>query len=277
MRKILIIIALIFTFIVFQMIFGEFISSHPTYLIIFQGFVFFFLGVFYQRRLGKIINKWLYVFIIPVFIILVSILILDFSKTICLIVICPLSIHLGILSYNYKSFFLYISFNLILTLIFGFIIQPNIYSFLKNGGQRPINYFPKIEIKNENSENIIFGKGIVVLDLWTTSCGVCFKEFPDFNKLSKKYKSRVKFYSLNVPLRNDNFERSKKIMKNLNYDFKNLYCKEFKQVKDSLKVSSFPTLIILKDNKIQFLGRLSYDENVKYNSFESELNKILDN
>lgn len=48
----------------------------------------------------------------------------------------------------------------------------------------------------------IGGDGIVyVLDFWTTSCGVCFREFPKFEEFATEYSGRedIKLYAVNVP------------------------------------------------------------------------------
>jgi len=34
---------------------------------------------------------------------------------------------------------------------------------------------------------------LIVLDFWTTTCGVCFKSFPDYEKIYLKYKDNSVF------------------------------------------------------------------------------------
>jgi thiol-disulfide isomerase/thioredoxin len=46
---------------------------------------------------------------------------------------------------------------------------------------------------------------IVVFDFWSTSCGVCFREFPEYDRVYQKYRNRddIAMYAVNLPFKRD--------------------------------------------------------------------------
>ena len=46
---------------------------------------------------------------------------------------------------------------------------------------------------------------VLVLDFWTTSCAICFHEFPKLERLYAEYRDRsdVEVYAVNVPVEGD--------------------------------------------------------------------------
>jgi thioredoxin 1 len=55
-----------------------------------------------------------------------------------------------------------------------------------------------IELSDENFEKSINGKKAILVDFWATWCGPCKFMLPVFNKLAKKYASKIDFGRLNV-------------------------------------------------------------------------------
>ncbi|OYQ50513.1 hypothetical protein CHU92_00060 [Flavobacterium cyanobacteriorum] len=97
----------------------------------------------------------------------------------------------------------------------------------------------------------------IVLDVWTTSCATCIKEFPKFQKVATSYKNhKVKFYSLNFPLRRDTQNYINKFTEQ--YTFKKLIAD--RTTVEKLNIKYFPQYIIIKNNKIQYIGSLNINK-----------------
>lgn len=144
--------------------------------------------------------------------------------------------------------------------------------------ENPINTsFPKdLVLKDEsgNVYNLENDKGkIIVLDLWSSSCGVCFKKFPDFEFQKEKYKNdhNVKFYSLNLRLKRDSKIDLKKYTEK--YSFKTLYADE-KSWK-ILNNQTVPKLLIIdKNSNIVYKGTMHEKWYHFYKNFNSIINKL---
>lgn len=94
----------------------------------------------------------------------------------------------------------------------------------------------------------------------------------------KKYKANknIEIYALNVPLKDDHFQNTTKILDSIGYSFPKLYAVSAKEIKDSLNINSFPQLLIIKNGKIRFDGMLETDSNVLVYSIDSEIQRLLD-
>jgi len=82
-----------------------------------------------------------------------------------------------------------ISASIFSILILGYIGMPNwlTYSFRKHTSEKfPV---PPIQLTPGNGDSFNLknqtGK-ILVLDFWSTGCGICFKKFPDFDRIKQK-------------------------------------------------------------------------------------------
>lgn len=98
------------------------------------------------------------------------------------------------------------------------------------------------DAKKMNIEN--FRNQIVVLDVWTTGCGVCFNKFPILQKKYDKYKkdSRIRFYALNNPLKRDSKGLAIKMIDSLGYTFGKLYA--YNDVSKTLSLNGYPTVLL---------------------------------
>lgn len=97
---------------------------------------------------------------------------------------------------------------------------------------------------------------IVVLDFWNTACGVCFQKFPKVEALHKKFKdsNTIRVISVNVPLERDTAGQAYNTIDRLGYTFPVLTATG--QLPEQFGVKVYPTVVIVKDNKMVFRGRL---------------------
>jgi thiol-disulfide isomerase/thioredoxin len=86
---------------------------------------------------------------------------------------------------------------------------------------------------------------IVVLDFWTTSCGVCFRKFPQVQRFYDKYKdnSRVALYAVNDPLERDNKDQLFNLLREKGYTFPVLLA--YDSTSSYMKVRSYPAVLVL--------------------------------
>ena len=198
------------------------------------------------------------------------------SLTLIYLILVPTSVYLGWLFINRKSLLIpLISF--FLFAFAGIIIIPNVFVLEHNAGANTNKEFSGLSLVNKNQEKVELDKSkIIVLDFWKTSCGVCFKKFPDFEKYYLEFKGNpnIEFYSVNVPIQRDEFLKVVKLVDGLNYEFPTLYATSIKEA-ENLGIHSYPHLLILKDGKVRYSGRLETDKNIFVNHIKSEINKLI--
>ncbi len=154
--------------------------------------------------------------------------------------------------------------------LFTYIGMANWLVFLGNS-EKPINKnFPELIITDINNNIVNLKKGkIIVLDLWATNCGNCFKKFPYFENLQLKYKNddSIEFYTLNLPLKRDSTLNVKKYVDK--YKFKSLFAKELDSWKKLNNKTVPKTLILDKDLKITYQGSMNDKWYIFYNNIHS--------
>ena len=110
---------------------------------------------------------------------------------------------------------------------------------------------------------------IVVIDFWSTSCGVCFREFPEFEKVFQKYKHRddIAIFAVNLPLKRDTHETILETIKeDVNYSFPVLLAGEDVDYWEKFKIKGVPHLMIIdKTGKVVFNGWVNYDKKIVFN------------
>jgi thiol-disulfide isomerase/thioredoxin len=103
---------------------------------------------------------------------------------------------------------------------------------------------------------------IIFFDFWNTSCVICFRKFPDTERLYQKYKHHKNFIvqAVNIPIERDTagmafymFERKNK------YSFPAVMGNEVMRVK--FKVEAYPTIVVMKNDTVLFRGRMELVEN----------------
>jgi len=133
---------------------------------------------------------------------------------------------------------------------------------------------PLLELYNSRNEPVVFNKNkIIVLDIWTSSCGICIKQFPKFEALKNELKNDtlIQFYSLNLPLKRD---VRKKISKYTQpYSFDKLYAGN--EVQNQLKINFVPKYIIIdKNSNIRYIGSLNTGTFEFYKNFYTIINEL---
>lgn len=201
----------------------------------------------------------------------------DFSRGLSYILFVPLSSILGYLYFKFQKYYIPI-LSFFLFIFLSQLIYPNLYSYLKNNKSEKNIIFPKTTFF-DNNKNIISinNNKIIVLDFWSTSCSICFKKFPDLENIYLKYENNpnIEIYAVNVPEKNDNFDKTVKLLDSIGYTFPKLYAKSAKEIKVNLNVYSFPHLLILKNGKIRYDGVLETDKKVMFYNTENAINKLL--
>jgi thiol-disulfide isomerase/thioredoxin len=106
-----------------------------------------------------------------------------------------------------------------------------------------------------------FKGNYLVLDFWSTTCGVCYKAFPDVQKLYDKYKDNSGVEILAVHCRydrdDDTIDTGSKILLERGYTFPCLSMNVEDPVLIEVGVQVFPTLLIFDpDGKLVFRGNI---------------------
>jgi len=113
------------------------------------------------------------------------------------------------------------------------------------------------------------------LDIWNSSCGICIKKFPDFEKLKNEFSkdSSMVFYTLNLPMQRFLEEKQDVEKYTKPYSFGKLYAD--KSVQAQLNINAVPQYMIIdKNKKVRYLGTLNTGTFEFYNNFYSIIEKI---
>lgn len=164
----------------------------------------------------------------------------------------------------------YISASIAIILLLGYFGMPNwlAYSFGKNNADR--FDAPSIQLISDSGESFALnnqsGK-ILVLDFWSTSCGICFKKFPDFDRLKQKYASypEIEFYAVNLIQPREQLSAVKNVTGSFSYTFKTLYTDihSANQIRELLKIEAVPTIVIInKKGEVVYTGDFNTEKYV---------------
>lgn len=178
--------------------------------------------------------------------------------------------------YNKRQNYLLIGLLFTLPFITSIYILPNIVTLSLNQNKIKGQQFPNIEFVNENKKQITINSNkIVLLEFWNSKCGICFKKFPDLEKLYLKYKrnKNVQIFSVNILLPSDNFEKVSQLVKD--YDFPIIYAVSENEIFSKLNFNYVPYCIIIKNNKIRYAGVFRIDNDRIVGNTENEIEKLL--
>ena len=162
--------------------------------------------------------------------------------------------------YKYGIVFLSVALN-IFVFTTGYNLWLNKLSYDSFSGHLEVIEESNLYGLNANKKKVSFNNGkYTVLDLWFSSCGVCFSEFPGFEALKKKYqsKSNMVFYALNVPIPSDTIGvTSFRLIKERGYNFESLQAPNDIEVR-RLEINYYPMHLIFNNKgKIIYKGDLN--------------------
>lgn len=254
-------------------------GDHSLMLLLFLTTSFFICIKIFQTNTLNEALKLVLILISPMMLIFLMLFFIynQYFRTILYLVFLPISSVLAFTYFKFKNkgiIFLAIG----IFGIVGYVLFPNILILVENQNAEVNSRYPLVHFNDENNTTVNFKKDkIIVLDFWTTSCAICFTKFPDLEYTYLKYKNNpnVVIYAVNVPLKQDDFTKTTKILNDLGYTFPKIYATSAKQIEDSLKINSFPHMIILKDGRIRYDGIFESDRKVAFYNIESEINKLL--
>lgn len=268
------------------MLFSLFITSDHKWVLLFTQFIVFIFSIFILKKNNKLKN--LIFLILPFLVLFVVALLINFKehyiRGIPYLIFIPVITYLLYIAFSKKSIII-TSLILIIIPFNSFIIFPNWFifcienerdNFLINKEFPIINGISnkdKIPINLNNKDEIL------VLDFWTTSCGTCFKKFPDFQKLKETFNDHpnIKFYSINVPIQRDTFYKTVSLVTKLNYNFKTFYANNKKEIETKLNFNMYPQVFVIKNNTVKYAGGMHYGKNVFIYNLEKIINENINN
>lgn len=167
---------------------------------------------------------------------------------------------------------------LVLPVIFSFYLFPNVLAYNNNLNPKTGHEFPELKFTDINEKSITIDRDkIILLDFWSTKCGICYKKFPDLEKLFLKYhgNKNVQIYSVHVPYPYDDFQKTKYLVKKLGYKFPTIFAVSKNETLNKLNFNAFPHYVIIKNNKIKYSGFLQIEDNLIVGNAEKEIDKLV--
>ncbi|MEO2050150.1 MAG: hypothetical protein ABGX00_00185 [Allomuricauda sp.] len=250
--------------------YGDHLYMLPTTLIV------CFLTAYYLMDTSKK-WQWFWAFVPLWLLILVpSLLTLDFKRSILYLLGIPLSMLLGL--WAKKGWFVPKLMGMVLLALFlGKFGYPSVLLALTDDSTfYDTKPFPShLVFVDKTKDTIPLDKKITVLDFWNTACKPCFEKFPYFEKVSEKYNHPdIAFYSINVPLEDQEFAARTQVETRLGYSYTTLYAEDLKKVQEALNFNAYPHLIIVQDSTIIYSGTLVTGESIYIDNLDKQLAKI---
>ncbi len=262
----------------FYLILGTVFWGNHNYILFSQLlFQLVFTGYIFNRfvYLTKLKTIFITNTLIVIIFIITSIIVLDLSRAILYILFIPVFSYIGIQLFTNRKYIL-----IPLSLLFSYFLSFTIFNdvmALSNQKEYFINKkIPEIVLKNNKNEifNLPNNK-IIILDFWFTKCPPCLASFPHLEKVHEKYahNKNIEIYAVNSPLPNEKFQELVNFSSDLKYEFPFLFTNSIKNTKEAFEFSSFPHIIIIKNNTIRFSGYPNY--NTLFNNLEDEIEKLI--
>lgn len=279
MRNILIAVSIA----VFYLVFATIVDADHTWVLFATLSFTFVLGYIIFNKNGVRANlKKFAIFVLPICLLfLITVIFQDnsFVRGIPYIIFIPFVAFAAILVKQKESIWLLLLAIPIFAII-GLVGFPNWFSYYQNRNSHVDEFFPKLKLVNEKNVGITLSDNkILVLDLWSTNCGVCLKKFPGFENIYSKYRENpdIDFYAVNIPIgTKHDFQETKEFFESLNYNFKTLYSIEHDSiVSKKIGFHGYPQLIIVKEGKIRYIGSLISENHIFVHNIEKEIKRLL--
>jgi len=249
-------------------------------------FVFFISGLLYRGTIA--VTTYFLILVSPFFLLFTFLIIKD-----GLLHLIPTAISsiIGLLYGLYiqtklkANHFMYrISIGFYILLIFTIvnILHPSYLNYIFDRDritlQNKQNVLPNlkmVDIRNIDITSNAFKNKVIVLDFWSTTCSVCIKKFPEFDKIKKEFlnNDNISFYAVGIANHRQNIEAVIEKANKLPFNFDYLFLGRNKANSKfiSTYVSKVPTIIVLdRSGHIVFIGSSTVYEN----PFRS-INKII--
>ena len=260
-----------------------------NYQFVLVGTSFFIGGLLYSRKYDLNPVRFSLIILLPFLGIYDGLVFYDQLMHVYPIAIIPVvtylaGLFLNLFSTGFKKILL--STVIIVTIgIVGYAGMSNWLSYVFNKNQ--------VTVENENAEILFYNANnetlsllqlpheIVILDFWTTSCGICFKKFPELQELYDKYKpdDRVGIYAVNLLLKNQELEFVKENKHLMKYTFPQLYTSfEYsKNIQKHFDFNKVPTVVIIDDGRLIYRGQLNIKDYILVNNTIDFIENALNN
>lgn len=119
-----------------------------------------------------------------------------------------------------------------------------------------------VMLQNEQDSLEKFDKAgqYYLFDFWTTSCGLCIREFPEVQKLYEKYRqdnANLSIYLVKVPRDTTDRRLSKEILRKREISIPLLFFPGLPEERvEKYRVFSYPTVLLIKDDEIIHIGNI---------------------
>ena len=226
--------------------------------------VYFLLTFFLLKKNTQHIGLCLLGIIIGRYVLDLPVRLTDFNSTRISLMVpigSSLGTLLGFIYFKVKKW-ITLAVSAIVVLVFSFVLEPQwrdyvTYDSLPEG----LNVSPfKVETENDSLKMASINKKYVVLDFWSSSCGICRREFPlvqDLHEQIQKEKNEVFLTSVFVKYGDEQFADGQKILADYNCTFPMVSVSGNDSILKYLNIQGFPTVIILDENKeVIFKGSL---------------------
>ncbi|MCW5959993.1 MAG: redoxin family protein [Pyrinomonadaceae bacterium] len=228
------------------------------------GFIFFFyLTIFCLKKYNLKLFDWhiLIALTIGLWIIQLPIRIFNFEQTLISlpdVIMHTLAIICGYFYWQLKNPYKFLSafFGCLLATFMFFqgydlwIHKLNFGTF--TGKVNAYNLPTKLEGFNEQKNFITeknFQNKIVLLDFWTTTCGICFEKFPQVQTVFDRYKndSSVMILAVNSPIEEDKSNQAFEMIKEEGHSFPVIITKDA-DLAEKFGVKGYPTTFVINQN-----------------------------
>lgn len=143
----------------------------------------------------------------------------------------------------------------------GFFGMPNWLNYCYTSHDLKKHKFPDSQFLTQSGDTLssdIFKESIVILDFWSSTCGVCFKQMPELDHLCKNYAedNDVEVYSVFLPVKNESPADYFDQFAEKHYCFNQLFCMEPSAWR-KFKIRSVPEYMILKNDTVYYQGTMN--------------------
>jgi thiol-disulfide isomerase/thioredoxin len=260
--------------------------------ILINGFIFLISGIIVSRWKGTFwINS--VIILLPFTCIYTYVIIISANFHVIPIVIIQFPTYF-IGSFIRTSFIRNLRLSIILSLtsiafiiLSGVFLMPNFLDYYFNKDkiviEKSLSTFPILDVYDSEGTQIDFDKyesQILVIDVWSTSCGWCFKYFPYYQEIIDEYSKYddISFISLNSIQRNDDFKEVVALADSLPYTFEHWFTKHesVRNEMNKLSIKSYPYFIVCnKKREIVYFGNANPKDRLLNRSIRKSLNSLI--